>query len=287
MFPKSILFAIIFLVLTSLACGITINLPLEEITTGPTQEEKIEIPQPDAAMAELSLVFGAGELYLEPGAGEGLVSGVATYNIKDLKPTIKVENEQVQIETGSLEISGIPKLSKDIENIWDFKLGDMPIDLKINAGAYKAELDFGGLSIKSLEIGDGAAEVELNFSELNKIEMEMFRYVTGASNVKLEGLANANFSSMIFRGGAGDYRLEFSGELQRDAVVTIESGVSQVVIIVPEGVNARLYFKGGLTNVDVSGAWSGSGDTFTLEGEGPKLIINIDMGAGNLKLQTN
>ena len=44
---------------------------------------------------------------------------------------------------------------------------------------------------------------------------------------------------------AGDYTLDFSGELQRDAVVNIESGISRVVVIVPREMNAKVYFKGG------------------------------------------
>jgi hypothetical protein len=92
---------------------------------------------------------------------------------------------------------------------------------------------------------------------------------------------------MVFRSGAGDYTLDFSGELQRDAVVTIESGISRVVVIVPEGMNAEVNFTGGLSSVDVDGDWQRSGDEYTLAGEGPRLTINIDMGAGSLELKTN
>ena len=35
--------------------------------------------------------------------------------------------------------------------------------------------------------------------------MALFRYETGASKVKLTGLANANFGTMDFNSGAGDY----------------------------------------------------------------------------------
>ena len=45
--------------------------------------------------------------------------------------------------------------------------------------------------------------------------MSILRYETGASTVKLNGLANANFGTLIFSGGAGDYTLDFSGDLQR------------------------------------------------------------------------
>ena len=160
------------------------------------------------------------------------------------------------------------------------------MQLTINAGAYQGDLELGGLALKSLEVSDGAADVRVNFSEANLVEMDTLRYITGASNVKLGSLANANFASMIFRSGAGDYTLDFSGSLQRDAVVTIESGISQVVIVIPIGTPASVNFNGGLTSVTKSSQWSQSGNTYTQPGEGPKLTINVDMGAGNLELRS-
>jgi hypothetical protein len=161
----------------------------------------------------------------------------------------------------------------------------MPMRLTINAGAYQGRMELGGLALKSLEVSDGAADVRLEFSDPNTVEMETLRYTTGASNVELSGLANANFTSMIFRSGAGDYTLDFSGELQRDAVATVESGISQLTIIIPEGTAARVIFKGGFANVSASSDWSRSGDAYVLEADGPVLTINVDMGAGNLDLR--
>ena len=92
------------------------------------------------------------------------------------------------------------------------KLGETPMELEINAGAYQGQYEFGGLALTGLTIKDGASDVDLSFSEPNRTEMSVFRYETGASNVELTGLANANFSTLIFNGGAGDYTLDFSGD---------------------------------------------------------------------------
>ncbi len=287
MLNKKVFLAIIALALVSMACGVTINLPVEQINTGPTQTEEINIPAPQADVVDLILNFGAGELFLQPGAETALVSGTATYNVTAFKPKIKVDKQQVRLETGNLDIHGIPSFnSNEIKNKWDLKLGDQAMNLKINAGAYQGDIELGGLSLKSLEVNDGAADTRLKFSEANKTEMDTLRYITGASSVKLSGLANANFTSMIFRSGAGDYTLDFSGELQRDAVVTVESGFSQLVIIVPEGTSAKVIFKGGLTNVDISGGWVKSGEAYMLGSGGPVITISMDLGAGNLALRT-
>lgn len=283
---NTLLIVIATVALVSLSCGLTINLPVDRVTTGPTRIEEINIPAPEADEIDLTLSFGAGDFELDDGAGDTLVSGTASYNVEDFQPKVVVEGSQVRLESGDLKIEGIPSINDKIQNEWDLELGDQLMNLDINAGAYKGDFDLGGLALKSLRVSDGAADVRLKFSRPNRVEMESLRYQTGASNVRLTGLANANFTSMTFRSGAGDYTLDFSGQLQRDAEVTIESGISQVTLVVPEGFSARVLFEGGLSNVETHGAWQKSGAEYVLNGSGPTLTITVDMGAGNLVLRT-
>ena len=287
MFNKSIFLVITVLVLSSLACGLNFNFPVTDIKTGPTQTEDIFISPPDNPdeVSEISLNFGAGELILAPGAENALLSGTAIYNIQDFKPEIITEGNRVTIQTGDLEIKGIPNFGEDYRNTWDFKFGDTPIELTINSGAYQGRFELGDLNLQALRIADGAADVRVNFSEPNKTIMETFRYDTGASSVKLFGLANANFERLSFKGGAGEYTLDFSGELQSDAMVTVDAGLSSVTIIVPEGVSARVFVDGGLANVDVGGKWDKHGDEYEQSGEGPRITINVNIGAGNVELR--
>ncbi len=115
--------------------------------------------------------------------------------------------------------------------------------------------------------------------------MGTFRYGTGASSVTLEGLANSRASEIIFKGGAGDYTLDFSGQLQNDINVSIDAGISNVKIIVPRGVSARLSIDGGLSNVEANGNWEKSGNVYETTGDGPVITFDVTMGAGNLELR--
>lgn len=283
----SILGFFLVIALVTMACGFSINLPVDKIRTGPTQVDDINIAVPEVLPADVEIVFGAGDLEISSGAEDLLIGGEATYNVEDFKPEIEEDGSSVRLSTGELEISGIPNINvSDLVNEWDLHLGDAVMNLKINAGAYQAQYDLGGLSLESLDVSDGAADVRLEFSEINKTDMRSFRYSTGASTVKLSGLANANFGLMNFRSGAGDYTLDFSGELQRDSNVVIESGVSHIIIIVPEDTNAVVTFRGGLTNVDFDSGWDVSGNTYSLSGGGPRLVIEVEMGAGSLELRS-
>ena len=289
MFTKKLLiFACIAAVaLSSLACGFTVNVPITtDIKTGPTVTEDILVldPDPNAETLDVSLSFGAGELTINPGA-EALIEGTATYNVEDLKPEVKTQSGWVELNTGNLEINGIPNFDERLENNWDLQFGARPINLKISGGAYIGNLELGGLALNGLRITDGAAEVHVNFAEPNPQVMDLFRYETGASTVVLKNLGNANFRSLIFKGGAGSYELDFGGDLQEDATVMIETGLSSLIVSVPDNLNVRVHVDSGLSNISTQGSWGQSGGAYTHQGDGPELDVTIKMGAGNLTLE--
>ncbi len=273
--------------LTALACSINLNLPEIEYRTTSLVTEAIQVPVPQGtAPVDVTLDFGAGQLNVAPGAAQNLIEGVAKYNVPEFKPTLTNTTSGVTLATGELEINAIPRLANEIENTWDLKLGAAPMDLSINAGAYQGRFDLGGLSLTGLDVSDGAADVEVTFAEPNPVEMGTLRYSTGASQVKLIGLGNANFSELIFRGGAGSYTLDFGVTVLRDAHIDIEIGISSVRIVVPKDANVRVIVGGGLSSVNASADWAKINDEYRLEGSGPSLVFDVTMGAGSLELRT-
>jgi hypothetical protein len=230
----------------------------------------------------LELSFGAGKLTLSPGAKD-LVNGTATYNIPELKPQITTKDSELRIEQGDFKLDNVTALNT-VKNEWDLQLGDAPMDLSIGAGAYDAHMDLGGLSLTSLTVKDGAADVKLSFSSPNPTEMSLFRYETGASDVRLENLANANFEAMNFQSGAGDYTLDFNGELKRSATVMVNTGLSNMILVIPDDVNAVVTVDSGISNISAGSNWEQNGNIYTQEGSGPKLTITVQISAGNLTL---
>jgi hypothetical protein len=275
-----VLSAILVLALASMACGFSVDLP-KQSQPGPEVKESITVAGNGSDETRLTLSFGAGTLKLSPGASDKLVDGTAVYNFKELKPEIVKDGNSVEIKHGDFKSLVNPK---DIVNEWDLKLGKSPIDLTINAGAYNGTYELGGLSLANLTVRDGASNVDLTFSEPNPIEMSVLRYETGASDVKLTGLANANFSTLIFNGGAGNYTLDFSGKLTREGIVQIEAGAGDVQLVIPKDVNAKVTMEGALASVNHSSGWEQNGKEYTQSGEGPELTIIVKMAAGNLTI---
>ncbi len=276
---NKLLFAILALALASVACGF--SLPQTK-STGPDVTDAISVDAPDGE-ATLALSFGAGKLSVVPGADGKLVSGTATYNLPDFKPEVIQSGTDVEIRQGNYKVNGIPT-TQDVKNEWTLELGAAPMSLSVNAGAYEGTLDLGGLSLTNLNVNDGAAQVTVDFSSPNKVKMNSLRYQTGASNVNLLNLSNANFTSLVFEGGAGNYKLDFGGTLLRDASVNIRAGMSNVTLVIPDGLSVQVTVDSGLSNVSTPAGWTKNGDVYRQDASGAMLTIVIEVGAGNVQI---
>ena len=265
----------------SLACSVDMGLP--RLRTGPTETITVNEPLPAGEdEVDLTINMAAGELSLS-GGGEGVLEGEIRYNVAEWAPEIDNTGDRMTVTQGDNDgINGIP--DNDVINDWNLTLGDIPYRLTVNAGAYDGSLDLDGVPLRSLTVHDGASNAEVEFNSPNPEIMDELRYETGASSVTIIGLANANVERVVFSSGAGDYELDFSGDLQRDMDVDVNSGVSSLRIVVPAGTNVVVNLDGGLTDVDADGSWSQSGDRYELNGSGPTITIDVDMGVGSLTL---
>jgi hypothetical protein len=278
-----LLVACIVAVIT-MACS-TIRLPaIKRLETVPTLTEEIAVPLPDGRNSvEVELVMGAGRLTLAPGAEGALVQGEVKYNLEELKPEVTMSGDALHIRQG--KVDGLPDLTDRLENDWDLRLGPTPMALNLNVGAAAADVDLGGLSLTGLTVAQGASDFDMGFSEANQAEMDILQVTAGASKMTLSGLADANAGQIIFRGGAGDYTMRFDGDLRRDVDVTIDAGLGHVVIIVPQGVAAKLTFEGAATDVQAVQEWQYTNDGYALKGEGPEIAFTVKMGLGKLELR--
>lgn len=287
-------FSLLVLALPLLACTITLPTPAE-VTTGPTETFTVNVPSPKDATSDapvkVALHMGAGELKLQAGA-DGLAQGKIDYNIPAWKPTLTSSADQLLIEQTLYQKQTpsilLPSKDNGIVNNWDLKLGKAPMSLDLKAGAYKADLNLSGLALRNLTIADGASESQVTFDSVNPEVMDLLAYETGASSVKLTGLGYANFKEMNFKGGVGDYQMDFTGPLQRDATVNIEAGMSTVRLTIPSGTKATVVITGGMKGVKTEGTWTAHEDNYTTAGTSAyTLTIKVNIGLGSLTLATD
>jgi hypothetical protein len=266
------------LVMLSLACSITINIPTTKV--GEKQTLAIQEDYPDLRPAELVLRMGGGKLTLQ-GGSQHLVEGTVEYNITDWKPTISRDGREVRIEqkvVGSIPSGG------NVINDWNLRLGNQPLDLTIEAGAYEGKLDLTGVPLVRLKISDGAGQADLVFSAPNPVRMDSLTYETGASNIKLKGLGNTDADVINFRGGAGNFSLDFSGQLKREMRVYVDGGLGNITLRVPKTSNSRIILSSSLNTISTEGTWVVNDNEYRTTGEGPLLRIEVKVGVGNLNL---
>lgn len=270
-------------VAVSAACSL--NMPqVANIETGATQTFTLNEPHHVTdKVIDISLSMAVGKFNLQGGA-ESLIEGEIRYNVDAWKPVITSQGNSITVSQGDKDytIRGFP--DADVVNIWSIKLGKMPMNLSLQAGAYDAILDLSGLPIHTLNVQDGAGDSEVSFDTLNPEEMQSLFYKTSASNIVFRGLANANFKEMIFEGGAGDYVFDFSGALQRDATVRIKVGLSNVHILVPADISATVFIDRQPASISRNGAWIEEGDHFVNGSNRSQLTIMLEMAAGSLQL---
>jgi type 1 fimbria pilin len=274
---------ILIIVFTSLACSFNVNLP--KITTNDETIFEINenIPE-DQDSSSLTISMGAGKLDVSGGSDQW-VTGKIKYNVTLWNPEIQYVSSGIRIYQDTKNQVGIP--DEKVINEWNLNLGNHPTDLEINAGAYQGNIDLSGVPVTKLRVSDGASQATIKFNSLNPVEMSSLHYSTGASQISLLGLGNANVDQVIFDGGPGSYTLDFSGDLQRDTDVEINFGLGDVEILIPTGVPANVIVEGGLNNVELEGTWNVSGNEYSLNGNGPQLFIKVKMGLGNLQLVSN
>src|SRR5918997_4465505 len=241
------------------------------------RETPIQVAYPSVGNPHLWIVLGACRFTARPGRGEKWVAG--TYNDPtDRRPLRIIEEEaSVTITEGELSFERIPAVFGGVPR-YEVEFGkERPFTLTIETGASDFDLDLGGIPLSRLMVRQGAGKFELGFPQPNPEHMELLEISSGAAAIELENLANANFSEMRLSGGAASYELDFGGVLSRDAEVSIETGISGVVVSVPSSTAARVNAETTLGRVDVGDGFSKREGSFSTEsalsGDGPVLRI--------------
>ena len=219
-------------------------------------ETPIHVAYPSVGYPHLRIALGACRFRARPGEGEEWVAG--TYNDPTDRRPLRIVEEEASLTITETEpsLERIPAVFGGVPR-YDIEFGkEKPFALTIETGASDFELDLGGIPLSRLVVRQGAGKLELGFSVPNPEPMELLEISSGAAGIELENLANANFSEMRLSGGAASYELDFGGVLSRDAEVSIETGLSAVVVSVPSSTATRVVAETTLGSVDV-------GDGFT------------------------
>lgn len=162
----------------------------------------------------------------------------------------------------------------------------VPMDLDLEFGAVRADLDLGGLALTDLELHTGASESIVDISEPNRSEIEVASFEVGAAEFTARNLGNLNAERIEFDAGVGSIKLWLDGDWQRDARLAINMGLGALELHVPEGLGIQLRKDSFLTALDSEGLVK-RGDTYeSLDWSEAdrRVIIDLDAAFGSAKI---
>jgi len=202
------------------------------------------IPLGEVDSLKVTIKFGAGKLDLISGE-EDVFKGNFQYDKSILKPNVQYE---ILEKTGILILSQSIKKNLDLpfpyKNRWNLKLpSGIPLQLYINTATYSGDIDLTNLQIVNFHLNSGAGQTKIIFDQPNLADLKNINIKTGASTIKMLGLANANFDKMNFTGGAGSYTFDFSGKLTKKSKVNISAGVAKIILKIPSAIGTKIIIE--------------------------------------------
>jgi hypothetical protein len=202
----------------------------------------------------VSVQYGAGRLELKPGAPGLLYRLQMRYDEQAMTPVAEYAPESGRLRLG---LTGRTRRGVNTRGEGGRATVELsptiPMDLKVEFGAAEADLELGGLALRSLEVSTGASSSKVRFGQPNAVEASEVRFAVGAASLEVTGLANARAERYRFQGGVGETTLAFDGEWTRNADVKVEVGVGSARLRFPRGVGVRIERRGVLSSFDPAG----------------------------------
>lgn len=162
----------------------------------------------------------------------------------------------------------------------------VPMDLDLEFGAVKADVDLGGLALTDLDLSTGASESVIDISELNPSEMETASFEVGAADFTIRNLGNLNAARILLDAGVGSLKLGLDGRWQRDARLGIDMGLGSLELRVPEGLGIQLRKDSFLTSLDSEGLVK-RGDVYEsldFDSAERRVVIDLDAAFGSVSV---
>ena len=117
---------------------------------------------------------------------------------------------------------------------------DTPLSVDVRLDVATANLDFGGLLLRSLSLHASASDARVRFDTANTARMERLDLDISAATLRASGLGNANVGSASVDVRAGSAELDFGGAWTRDMELQLDITLATVTLHVPADVAIEL-----------------------------------------------
>lgn len=231
----------------------------------------------------VNLRYGAGTLAIQPGNQGLLYKAALRYDAGAFQPELLYRNGTLRVGLDDVRVRGRNLRAGELR----LELGrGVPLDLSLEFGAAKANVDLTGLDVERLRVATGASETQLHISEPNAVVCELVDLDVGAASFQAHGLGNLNARHLEFSGGVGDVTLDFSGEWRSNMTADVHMGLGSLTLRVPRGLGLQVRKGGLLVGFDSQGLTK-RGDVYyseNWEDAEHRLTVDIDAAFGSIRI---
>lgn len=230
--------------------------------------------------------YGAGTFTVRP-AEQGLLYRMQLrYDEETFEPRAELSGSRLRL--------GVEGIRKGMRLGRKYEGGEMdltlargiPMDLDLEFGAVRADLDLGGLSLTDLDLSTGASESTVDVSEPNPVSLRSASFEVGAADFTARRLGNLNARTISVDAGVGSVSLWFDGTWLQDADVDIQMGLGSLELHLPEGLGVKLTKDSFLTSLDSEGMVKRGDAFYSLDWEraARKVTIQLDAAFGSVRV---
>jgi hypothetical protein len=238
----------------------------------------------DEELLNVAVQYGAGRLVLGRGSEGMLYKAMLGYDGQAFQPELTYRDGSLRVGMDDVRMRGRNVRLGELR----LELGPtVPIDLRLEFGAARADVDLTGLRIRRLRLATGASETRLHVGAPNAEVCEVVDLDVGAAKFDAIGLGNLNAQRLDFNGGIGDVTLDFTGEWESDMAATVRMGLGSLTLRVPRGLGLQVKKGGLLVGFDSQGLIK-RGDVFYSENwddAARKLTVDIEAAFGSIRVQ--
>jgi hypothetical protein len=201
--------------------------------------EQASIDLQGASEVRLKINHGAGKLKIHSGAARGVLASGSF--VGGLRHTARKSGDKLEVRLRpAVDTFGIPFLGPGAALDWDLALNaDVRLELKLDSGANRAEINLRDLHVTSLDLDSGASDTKLTLPARGRLRADLDIGAASmditipdgvAARIKIDhGASNVNVDARFPRVGGVHKSADF--ETAANAVdLDIDAGAAQIRI---------------------------------------------------------
>ena len=129
----------------------------------------------------------------------------------------------------------------------------VPVDLGLDFGAVRAELDLRGVALDRLRINTGASETRVRFDSTGGRAVRAIDAEAGAARLEMRDIASAAPAAVKVHVGVGGADLDFGRVWRNDIDLDVQAALGSMTLHVPREVGIRLELDRALSGFEHDG----------------------------------